>query len=185
MTLGICSRYESTFSVPGYICFGFMHLIDRVYIKKHPGYSMHTVPSEYRGGLHRHSGRDGFATRKVHVSACISAVVTTKSFSVPKYRRWPTSTGAIASATCLSHDHAGQVALSGRVVSHGLLISVLRYGFTVPMYCMGVGEHIIRCIHHLNTAVSEFLISIYFAQPRITAVRYSTQYPPAQEEGAQ
>ena len=44
------------------------------------------------------AGRDGFSTGKVYVPACISAAVIAKSFSVPKYRRWPTSTGAIAAA---------------------------------------------------------------------------------------
>ena len=92
------------------------------------------------------AGRDGFATGKEHVPACISAAVTAKSFSVLKYRRWPTSTGAIAAAMIML--------VVAKVLSAAELFLAdytFLYEILLLYQCMGVGEHIIRCIHHLNT----------------------------------
>ena len=92
------------------------------------------------------AGRDGFATGKVHVPACISAAVIAKSFSVPKYRRWPTSTGAIATSMIML--------VVAKVLSAAELFLAdytFLYEILLLYQCMGVGEHIIRYIHHLNT----------------------------------
>ena len=92
------------------------------------------------------AGWGGFAAGKVHVPSCISAAVTAKSFSVPKYRRWPTSTGAIAAAMIMLVVAKVLTAAELFLADYSFLYEIL-----LLYQCMGVGEHIIRCIHHLNT----------------------------------
>ena len=101
---------------------------------------------ECRGGLHRHSGPGRLLDREsvrsgLHLGSGDRQVVLGPEIPAVadldrRHRR--------------SHDHAGVA----KVLSAPELF-LADYSFLEEILllyqCMGVGEHIIRCIHHLNT----------------------------------